>query len=320
MPSMKAERPIHSDELHIENWAGSVAIVLTLAPNSNSSPTLPPPIYVLTPRHAFLHVGLEDAVRRLHRFAPPTFFGTGISLKRAEEPEAGSMYRDEESDDEKVTNNNNSLKIQEDTAYPVCWFEDEETQTALRWQLFVGVLFDLRKNRESPWKIRLHFSSYPTTQILPLESTDLLNQVRSVFKNSLKQAMCLHYGNSKPALNLTKESHGKIWDALKTANYHLYKQAHTSLPKQSSMRVPVRVLINSEPLIQKPCLASERLTLGDVLHESAPDHFGKGEVKETVVDWRIAGISRPPLTTPIQNYWLNLAHPDHFLYIIVLTT
>lgn len=322
--------PSHSDEVHAENWAGSIAIVLTLAAQSNSSPTLPPPIHALIPRHSFLHVALEDAVRRLYKFAPPTFLGLtggiggGLRL-RAEEPEAGSMYGDDDDENENAQQGKTpiiSLKKEEDIAYPVCWFEDEETQTALRWHVFAGVLFDLKENHPgSPWRLRLHFSSYPTNQILSLESGDVLNHVRAVFKNSLKQAMCLHYGNSKPALNLTKESHGKIWDALRTANYHLYKQAHTNLPKQNSMRVPVRVLVNSEPPIQKPCLASERLTLGDVLHEAVPQHFERTRAKDSsVIDWRIAGLSKPMLEFPVQNYWLNLAHPDHFLYIIVLTS
>ena len=329
--------PLHSDQLHVKNWAGSVPVVLTLAANSNSSPTLPPPIHVLVPRHAFLHVALQDAIRRLHRFAPPTFFGP-VGLKR-QEPEAGSMYKDEddENDDgDGVEHNNNrhdaskepkilamtKQQQEEATPFPVCWFEDEDSQTALRWHLFAGVLFDLKPRNDLPWKIRLHFTAYPSSQILPLENNedDVLHQVRAVFKNSLKQAMCLHYGNSKPALNLSKESHGKIWDSLQNANYNLYKQAHTNLPKQSSTRVPVRVLVDAGPPIQKPCLGADHLTLGTVLHTAAPDQFDSdATAKETVLEWRIAGLSNPPLDTPIQHYWVNLAHPDHFLYIIVLT-
>jgi len=317
---------LHSDQLHAENWAGSVAAVLTLAANSNSSPSLPPPLHVMLPRHSFLHVALEDAVRRLHRFAPPTFSTGGTGIRR-EEPKAGSMYKDEEDvydeNTASLTRTKTStiiLQKQEDTSYPVCWFEDEDSQTALRWHVFAGVLYDLKQRPEIPWKIRLHFTSYPSNQILALERTDVLHHVRSVFKNSLKQAMCLHYGNAKPALNLTKESHGKIWEAIRTASYQLYKQAHGNLPKQSSMRVPVRVMVNAGPPIQKPCLGADQWTLGEVLHAAAPDHFDEQSgAKPTVLDWKVAGISKLPLETLIQNCWINLAHPDHFLYIIVHT-
>lgn len=345
--------PRHSDQVHVENWAGSVAVVLTLAANSNSSSTLPAPIHVQVSRHSFLHVALAAAVRRLHAFAPPTFLGGGWSR---EEPAAGALFRQqqqEDSDDDDDDNNkkknnngdqapqvNDRLKPAEDkispttgttrskekaeeASYPVCWFEDEDTQTALRWHLFAGVLFDLKQQPSNPWRIRLHFTTYPSSQILPLENGNVLYQVRSVFKNSLKQAMCLHYGNSKPALNLTKESHGKIWDAISTANYHLYKQGHANLPKQSSTRVPVRVLHNGGPLIQRPCLGADHLTLGAVLHTALPNIFDDNglpkEDGDVVVDWRIAGLSKPPLDVLVQNYWVNLAHPDHFLYIIVTT-
>jgi autophagy-related protein 5 len=204
--------------------------------------------------------------------------------------------------------------------YPICWFEDEETQTALRWHFFTGVLFDLRPSpRDIPWKIRLHFTSYPSNQLLSLADGDVHTHVRSVYKNSLKQAMSLHYGNAKPALNMTKENHGKIWDAIRTANYTLYKQAHSGLPKQSSLRVPVRVLVDGGPPVQKPCLATDQLTLGDVLRVSAPEHFNDEGASASVVDWRMAGLSKAELSTPILHYWVNLAHPDHFLYIIVLT-
>lgn len=308
---------VHSDHLHAENWIGSVAVVLTLAANSNSSSSLPPPIHVMVSRHSFLHLALEDSVRRLHKFAPPTFsFGTGVGLKR-EEPQAGAMYQD---DDESTGMKNSALnKEEEDISYPVCWFEDEDSQTALRWHVFAGVLFDLKKQTKIPWRIRLHFTSYPSSQILALENADVLNHVRCVFKNSLKQAMCLHYGSAKPALNLTKENHGRIWEAVRTANYNLYKQAHSNLPKQSSSRVPVRVLVDAGPPIQKPCRGSDGLTLSAVLQSAVPDHFNDDGAKESVIEWKIAGISKPPLETPIQHYWVNLAHPDHFLYVIVHT-
>lgn len=321
------QQPSHSDQLHAVNWAGSVPIILTLAARSNSSPTLPPPIHALVPRHSFLHIALEDAVRRLHAFAPPSF--TGFALKKREEPDPGSMYVEEEKEEKAsaiaevkaspttAAAVNSEIKT---SAFPVCWFEDEETQTALRWHFFAGVLFDLRLTPHAiPWKIRLHFTSYPSTQLLSLADGDVPTHVRSAYKNSLKQAMSLHYGNAKPALNMTKENHGKIWDAIRTANYNLYKQAHSGLPKQSSLRVPVRVLVDGGPPVQKPCLATDQLTLGGVLRVSAPDHFDDEGARESVVDWRMAGLSKAELSTPILHYWVNLAHPDHFLYITVLT-
>lgn len=326
---------LHSDKVHGENWSGCIPVILTLAAASNSSPNLPPPLHALIPRHSFLHVALEQAVRRLHAFAPPAFFGA--QTLKFQEPAAGTVYEEDSDQEDKAADATateaskaSSPTKQEDksnltpTPFPICWFEDEVSQTALRWHVFAGVLYDLRNQTQPdlPWRIRLHFTSYPTSQILPLDgSDDVLDQVRYVFKNSLKQAMCLHYGNSKPALNLTKDSHGKIWESLRTANYNLYKQAHSGLPKQKSSWVPIRILVDGGPPIQKPCRgAAEGTTLGKVLYAAVPALFAAKEgATEDVVNWKIAGISRPPLDVPIQDYWVNLAHPDHFLYIVVLT-
>ena len=53
---------------------------------------------------------------------------------------------------------------------------------------------------------------------------------------------------------------------------------------------------------------------------SVPAHFNDGTPKESVVEWTVAGLSKPPLDTLIQDYWINLSHPDHFLYVTIITT
>jgi hypothetical protein len=150
--------------------------------------------------------------------------------------------------------------------YPVCWFEDVATEQPLRWQYFVGVLFDSlqqhrpalapnpsqkqqshpnNKNNQSkdpnsgtdksvassspspssspqilPWEIRLHFQSYPSKKLLELNSVGgVLETVRMIFQNSLKQGFVIRYGNSKEALNLSKHSHDAIWEGISTNNY-----------------------------------------------------------------------------------------------------
>jgi hypothetical protein len=260
-----------------------------------------------------------------------------------------------------------------DTAYPVCWFEDEETQTALRWHLFAGVLHDMkRKHAPSiagpntattlPWKIRLHFTAYPSTEILPLQAdTTVLLQVQGFFKNSLKQALCLLHGNSKAAMNLTKESHGRLWRAVETANFSIYNQVVCQdLPAVSRQGVsiaPVRLYVNAKPPIQRPCW-DVTMSLGALLAEWLPDHFTSSpsvetegenaenaekadceeneeetmntsacvpaipkvacQANETVACWRVGGI-QPSLDHSILDLWKTLSHPDHFLYVVVIT-
>jgi autophagy-related protein 5 len=263
-----------------------------------------------------------------------------------------------------------------DAAYPICWFEDEETQTALRWHLFAGVLYDMKRKAAGasgsgsntstnvystlPWRIRLHFTAYPSTEILPLQAgTAVLHQVQGFFKNSLKQALCLLHGNSKAAMNLTKESHGRLWRAVDTANFSTYHQVVCQdLPavnKEGMGIVPVRLYVNAKPPIQRPC-RDVTMSLGALLADWLPEHFfitggtvvekevGQAEdedkndeesadnkslgtapipnvvcnAKDTVIYWRVGGIE-PSLECSVLDLWQTLSHPDHFLYLVVLT-
>merc|ERR1712224_1071127 len=85
-----------------------------------------------------------------------------------------------------------------------------------------------------PWHIRVHFSSYPSDQLLPLDDclgdTNCSNGssyciavlLRRLFRNSLKQALFMQYGSSKVAMSINKSSHDQIWDALIQSNYELH--------------------------------------------------------------------------------------------------
>jgi Autophagy protein Apg5 len=336
-----------SSNIQALNWAGCIPIVLTLAPSSLSSPTMPPPIHVLVSRQTFLHAGLEDAVRRLHPFAP-----TAVSFRAGlvrTEPDPGASAAsnhnssNNDADTDKNTQNDaaggtsndqggegkttqaaaatddgsnrnpvqrsSSSSSSDQTPYPICWFEDEDSQTALRWNLFTGVLYDLinvqtRQKDASfsssssissmpsssliPWKIRLHFSApYPTNQILPLDTAcPLLMQVWNFYKNSLKQALCLQNGNSKAAMNLSKENHGRLWDAIRLDNFNLYHQVHreqsllsimssseSSASRPNKRRIPTRLLVDGKPPRHASSLYIDALTLGMLLAQQLPSHF-----------------------------------------------
>lgn len=290
--------------------------------------------------------------------------------------------------------------------YPICWFEDEDTCRALRWHLFVGVLYDLMKRKRRlanntldaagvsstsatsssialPWKIRVHFSSYPSHEILQLDyncasfsnnessNTDnegrdngALTVIERTYNNSLKQALFLQYGSSKVAMSITKLSHKKLWDAIIRSNYSLYHEVNVDIQADNTgcrsygrsdesgdggvkgggkggvlRHVPVRLLVDGKPAIQRPFTAfvqeggdeadtasksSAAVTLGSLLVSWTPNLFHR-ESDGTVVPvgvesttWAIQGIE-PPLTCPVVDLWKCLCHPDHFLYISVVT-
>jgi Autophagy protein Apg5 len=354
--------------IRLRNWQGQIPIVLTLAPTSLSSTTIPAPIHALISRHTFLHVGLEHAVRTLHEYAPPSFAAAFYQKRlQVEEPdhlkEGESSNSRKENDDNdaeesaaKTTTDNEESTTKEETVdtsekplppYPVCWFEDERTQQPLKWQYFVGVLFDsLHSNNNDtsssspplPWKIRLHFQSYPTQLLLELDAaTGVLTMVERTFKNALKQALVLLHGNNRVALNLSKQSHENIWKAIQTANQ--YEARYQPIwvqelqPKEDSAvkLIPIRLWmdLSTTPMIQRrwDFDSASRQSLGALFCQWVPHHFeeesddNNGVViirakEEDSTTWRIAGLT-PPLSTPLLDLWRTLSQPDNFLYICI---
>lgn len=187
-----------------------------------------------------------------------------------------------------------------DCAYPECWFEDEDSATPLRWHLFVGVLYDLMKGKGAvlnhfisskgnhtnqhtpdttlPWRIRVHFTSYPHDQLLPLDdgggrqhsSERKLNDTNNaavddshrritalvgrMYRSSLKQALFLQYGSSKVAMSMTKHMHERIWEAVTLSNHMAYHEVNVNLqcgisspPMMShSQRVSNRAVVTAD--------------------------------------------------------------------------
>ena len=331
-----------------------------------------------------------------------------------------------------ISSSRNSNKQQHrdrNASFPECWFEDEESGLPLRWHLFVGVLYDLMKGRSKlnntmqttsnatqlnnflPWRLRVHFTSYPTNQLLPLDDglggcersgdgsttsstkTDNVEEISKsritsliarIFRNSLKQALFVQYGSSKVAMSISKLSHGKIWDAVLRSNYGPYHEVNKDLQVGVTMTtassgngktfqstpdkdgnnsnnninsnmpqlIPVRVMVNGAPAIQKPChvfterdvtpcseseepitkllsritpVAPSYTTLGDVLVNWLPHLFAvdsstgrASAISHLTTYYSIQGI-QPTLACAMVDLWRALCHPDHFVYVAVVT-
>lgn len=279
------------------NWEGSLPITLSLAPTSLSSPTMPPSLHRMVPRQSYLHIGLEQDVRLLSKFAPSANFRpsqSSMSSNHWKDDEASSPSRrsgDGDTDEATIDSNNakndsneedgdkigaGSKKNRHDRStkndttagpYPICWFEDEETGTPIRWHLFVGVIYDLFRlrrfwcNNENdssrrpyptdrllPWKIQVHFTSYPTS-LLPLQrddsdncvdphsttpslpplsvqkfNDDLLKTLSKHYINSLKTALYVQHNSNRVSRRcMTKNSDLDLWDSIVRNNWGLYR-------------------------------------------------------------------------------------------------
>lgn len=302
MSGVGSSTPIPASNASIQSasWSGCIPVVLSLAPTSLSSPSPPRPIHKLVSRMTYLPLALHDEVMQLsaHAFLatgsaasvsveePPDSPGKGGEAECAENKEQDSAADATDSaEDESPGESGAADPKQPDNkrdAYPECWFEDEESGVPLRWHLFVGVLYDIMKGRTAvlrssadrqptlhnflPWRIRIHFTSYPADQLLPLDDgsgsqpklenannnngnhsfAHITTIVGRMFRNSLKQALFMQYGSSKVAMAITKSSHEKVWDAVLQSNYSLYTevnkdlQAGISLPSQSAADGAIR--------------------------------------------------------------------------------
>jgi len=337
---------------------------------------------------------------------------------QSNQTEPTALNTDKNNNDQTIIEQSSSSAATPNPSFPECWFEDEESGQPLRWQLFTGVLYDLMKGRlivnnasspcnrfrNLPWKIRIHFTLYPTDTLLPLDitvppqqqhtfenndgsmstttnttanqQTQINTLIGRLYRNSLKQALFLQYGSSKVAMSITKTNHETMWDAVIQTNYDTYHQVNSELQvgimapplnnklsltddltnmmdekynKDLPQLVPVRILLNNKPAIQKPTVPQKKnireylkqrpveilqedavmvvspyTTLGDVLVSCLPDLFmvddddGGTDYCNNDVHYSIQGV-QPSLSTTIVDLWRSLCHPDHFLYVIVAT-
>jgi len=381
----------HNKKIQEENWKGLIPIQLSLHPSSLSSPSMPPPLFKLVSRQSFLHIALKDEIQRLYAFAPSVANYFAIVEEQAQEvvssihppnavdstamditatstssiaethSDSSSVETHEVETDTKLstTPTRDSIDLKP-RIIPICWFIDQETQTPLRWHLFIGVLFDhmVTHHLKScstplPWKIQISFTSYPTQILLPLpdsplSSDSILNcsvtkAVSQIYTNSLKQALFLQYNSSRMALTgMTKQMHQQLWSSILRNKFELYRpiqeqllntQAWNNVDSTVSFRIPIGILMDSNPMRVRPCSPftgkeSFLVSLGDYLQQNLPEHyFQKESTKDhdniiqnhrvPLFTWMIQGIRGISLTLPLVDIWMALCHPDHFLYIIV---
>ena len=142
------------------------------------------------------------------------------------------------------------------------------------------------------------------------------------------QALFMQYGNSKVAMNMSKQIHQRLWDSIESSNYKLYQQINSDLQASTEIQLlPIRLFVDSKPPIQRPCRQKgnddDETTLGSLFLDWLPDLFQQSaedgiQPKSKACRFSVAGIV-PSMTTSVKELWTNLCHPDHFLYIVVLT-
>jgi hypothetical protein len=257
--------------------------------------------------------------------------------------------------DNETTTTTSTTDEESSSSYPPCWFEDEATGTPLRWQLFVGVLYDLiqmkrfeswldaknhvqtRRRRMIPWKIRVHFTSYPST-LLPLTTggkDDVSHIVFQNYLNSLKQALYIQHQSNKIAKNLNKKSHMILWDGISNNKWddestfdeiffselNAVASGNSAHDSARLRQIPIRLLVDDEPPFTRPCLFHQSEDVKEAGAACTLEDILKGwlfHLFDRKFCCCIQGI-QVPLNIPVDEVWKMLCSPDRFLYIAVVT-
>lgn len=308
------------------NWKnGTIPVVLALAPSSLSSPHTPAPLHTLLHRQTFIYCSITKKV-----------------LNKFEEHAVACCVP-------KSSSNGGDKGQNEASRY---WLEDVESGLPLRWNLFAGVLFDLfhgdiiqaDMHQHLPWKLYVHFTPLPGNQ---MRCDHGLQTVRRYYLSSLKQALYLQHESSKLAMQMTKQSHDDLWEAIIRSDYGSFWEVTRACDIQTDVHVdrsvstgenadcawphliPVRLYWNKHPVISRPCHVkrdydkesgstehkNDDVTLGELFKEWLPQIDFEG--RNSNVMWKVQGV-QVPLDFTVVNLWRNFCHPDLFLYIIVL--
>lgn len=137
----------------------------------------------------------------------------------------------------------------------------------LKWHYPLGLLYDLYSGVEPayppdasspthktissqdepsqlPWRLTVHFSDYPTEQLVRLDDED--KHLHDLFIHSVKEADYLRTGTGKTVMFLSKENSTQLWDAVKTHDFALFNPINQKLlnPQGVNLRhLPVRLYL-----------------------------------------------------------------------------
>ncbi|KAF9730764.1 hypothetical protein PMIN06_007132 [Paraphaeosphaeria minitans] len=208
------------------------------------------------------------------------------------------------------------------------WLDYEHVP--LKWHYPLGLLYDLYSGAEPapshdtsaehaqvpshedeetpPWKLTLHFSSYPEDQLVQLDAQE--KHIHDLFINNVKEADFLRNGTGKTVMSLSKEDSEQLWEGVKQRDFKRFTRVNNKFlnPQGATLRhVPMRLylphaaspqaghLVSSSPHVQEvgtyekgvitgsvrvvqglvPLSSSsrQRQTVGTALHTLLPNLF-----------------------------------------------
>ncbi|KAL0583641.1 hypothetical protein ABG067_006454 [Albugo candida] len=196
------------------------------------------------------------------------------------------------------------------------WFDHEGIP--LKWHYPVGVLFDLfltERNQQKPrcpWKLGVHFHSFPNRMVLPLENE---KSIESHFMQSLKQSTFARLGSSKLIMRMSEAQQRQMWQSVVQRSGAKFNEAIKELydTNTADSPIPVRLLVGNAPFVQLRVLPEEHGTLQKLLcwawNGSSTD---AGNVDNVMIHGVLV-----PTSLAVALVYRYFAYPDGFLYIVV---
>lgn len=188
----------------------------------------------------------------------------------------------------------------------------------MNWQLPVGVLFDLYcASSLLPWKLTIHFQSYPLTKLAKGEGE---NATEQHFYHSLKQALFLEHGSSKLAMSIPRDEQKLMWDSLRNQDPVAFCKLNRRFKSRSPEAIPVRFLRSQDSMMtQVPCKTHDEdgslITIAAALGSVMPPFSSSSGSPPMDAGCIVCHGTRIPLDAPLVEVWEALCHPDHFLYV-----
>ncbi|KAF2156822.1 putative autophagy protein Apg5 [Myriangium duriaei CBS 260.36] len=226
---MPTASPATTAALQKRIWDGSLPLEIRLAARDCTSYDTSDPYLISLPRLSYL----SPLLPRLHAFFQPVLINPEIASHDA-------------------------------------WISFEELP--LKWHYPLGLLYDLfsgalpaglddasvdRAQQEAsvqdisdsvddklPWKMTLHYSSYPAELIFPLDSEG--HVLRDAFVNAVKEADFVRNGTAKAAMSLSKQDASALWRAVLEHDLPLFNSVNTKLlnpPGIPLRNVPIKIYL-----------------------------------------------------------------------------
>lgn len=121
-----------------------------------------------------------------------------------------------------------------------------------------------------PWKLTVHFTSFPTAHLIPLDAE--MKSLHDSYVNNVKEADFLRNGTAKTVMSLSEADSRQLWRSVETQDLASFNQINNKLLNPTGgaplRHIPIRVYL--------PSTATVHSTIPEVSPAQSPNPEGEG--------------------------------------------